>query len=116
MTHVRGSFHWETLLILLLFACVSPSLVEVGAPLLNPGEEELAFVYEGPGLLGAWSCDGAGLWLDVGPGLGWPYELPADVLVEVWVSASSSAVEGSYRCVVSVPGRVDAVTVELVQL
>lgn len=103
-------------MIVLLAACTAPRLVEAGAPLLNPGESELALVYEGPGLLGAWACDGAGLWLDVGPGLGWPYELPDDVLVEVWLDVGAGATEGGYRCEVIVPGRVDAVDVDVVQL
>lgn len=100
----------------LLVACIAPHLIEVGAPLLNPGESELAFVYEGPGLLGAWACDGAGLWLDVGPGFGWPYELPDDVLVEVWVEVGPTATEGVYRCEAIVPGRVDAVDIDVVEL
>lgn len=99
-----------------LLACTAPVLVESTQPLLNPGESEPALTYEGPGLLWAWGCDGAGVWLDMGPGSSWPYELSPDVLVTVWVSVSTTAIERIYRCEVVVPGRVDVVDVEVVVL
>lgn len=100
----------------LLVACVAPSPVEAGSPLLNPGESELALVYEGPGWLVGESCDGPGLRLEVGPGLLWPYELAADELVEVWVVAEPNAQQGVWWCEVHLLGRSDGVSVSVVEL
>ena len=101
---------------LILSACVAPSLIEVGSPLLNPGEAEFAFLYEGPGWLLDQECDIPELRLDVGPGLLWPYEVRDDELVEVWVEVDAAAPGGEWWCDVIHPLGRDSISVMVVVL
>lgn len=106
-------------MIWLLFGCRAPILLEMSAPLLNPGEVEFAALYEGPGLLDEGWCTGPGpglVWLEVGPGDLWPRWIEPDELVEVWVHATEGAGDGVYNCEITVPRRVDGFSVEVVVL
>lgn len=104
------------MLAIFLFSCVAPTLIEVGSPLLNPGESEFAFLYEGPGWLAGQHCEDPELRLDVGPGLVWPYEMSDDELVEVWVEVSPAALGGESRCEILLPGRNDGLAIMVVVL
>lgn len=104
------------MIVLTLLACVAPELYEAGSPLINPGESEAAFFYEGPGVLVDGDCEGPGLWLDVGPGGGWPYVVAPDELLEVWVVADPGALGGEWVCRVRAGDRIDEVAVLVVVL
>lgn len=103
-------------MILILSACVAPTLYEASSPLLNPGESEPAYFYEGPGVLVEGWCDAEGLSLTVEPGGLWPYLVAPDELAEVWVVAAEDVEGGESWCTVRAGDVIHEVSVTVVQL
>lgn len=99
-----------------MLACEAPDLIEISSPMLNQGESEPAFYYEGEGVLSLPACDGPGLSLEVGPGLTWPHVSGPDELVEVWVVADGAAEGGEWWCELRAGMRRDQISVLLVEL
>lgn len=102
-----------------LISCVQPLLVESTEPTLNPGEPETLALYEGAGILGAYSCTvPASLSLEsvAGGAVSWPYLLAERELVFVDILVGYGATEGDHSCTIETIGSLDVLPFTLVVL
>lgn len=104
----------SVLCIMLVTSCTAPELIESANPTINPGESEFAALYEGRGLLGGFACDELNLRLEI-DGQQWPYQIPEDSFVEIWLHAMPSVTEGEYWCSIYMPGRIDTIDISVYQ-